>query len=286
MERKKTSDVTMAQKIWMMLDNLVENDPLLYRKCIEHQLKQAKLHMEPPKLVVTFKMELLFDRTKTVFINIFEWIRIPNPEGEKSLIPMLGTAPMPLLKKEKESNSQDVLVIAVALHPNNLYRIKVEEKKQKDVMQAVRDFLAVQNLCVSHHYTVVTPAGDIAAQQEELSNQLNQLMQDHNSKKKRNNDKITVLDTFSSLQIHEEKEPLMTPIKTVIKKKLNNKDQKPIMRNGVGDIPKGNREDISQDYGVEEMQKENGGGECEEKRQVCCPEYEITRQLVNNQMEI
>ncbi|XP_076310419.1 PIH1 domain-containing protein 2-like [Tachypleus tridentatus] len=290
MEQKNASGVTMAQEIWMMLDNLVENDPLLYRKFIEQQLKLTTLHMKPPKLVVTFKVELLNDRRKTIFINIFEWIRIPSPKEEKSPIPMLGTGPMPLLKKVKERDNQDVLVIAVALHPDNLFKIKVEEKKQKDVMQAIRDFLATHNLCISHHYTVVTPAGDIATQQEELFKQLNQLMQDHNSKKERNNDKITVFNTFSSLQIHDEKEPLMTPIKTVIKKKLNNKDQKPmnekIARNQEGDITKGNIEVVSEDYGVEKMQKENGGGECKEKRQVCSPEYKITRQLVNNQMYV
>ena len=81
-----------AQHVWKMLDDLATNNPSAYRKFIDKQMKQAKEGNEKPKPHMCIVTKFTAPCKSKLFINVFDWTRIPEPKTDQDAIPIIGSS--------------------------------------------------------------------------------------------------------------------------------------------------------------------------------------------------
>lgn len=80
-----------AQHVWQMLDDLAAHNPSAYRKFIDKQMQEAKTANEKPKPHMCVSTKILSSKSN-LYLNIFEWTRLPEPKSDEEPIPIIGSS--------------------------------------------------------------------------------------------------------------------------------------------------------------------------------------------------
>ncbi|THD27346.1 PIH1 domain-containing protein 2 [Fasciola hepatica] len=97
-----------ATRVWKMLDEMVLNDPVGYRKFIDRQLKEGRKCVSPPEVRFVIKATLKQSKRK-LFVNYCEWTAVPEAKTESSPI---------IVKCGEPFDLDENLGIALAFNPN------------------------------------------------------------------------------------------------------------------------------------------------------------------------
>ncbi|XP_074653128.1 PIH1 domain-containing protein 2-like isoform X2 [Tubulanus polymorphus] len=109
--------MSQAQKIWLMLDDMADNDPQAYSKFIDKKITEGRLYMQPPNPHMCLQTHLQEPEKMKLFINVCSWHRVPEPKSDEDPIPICGGDFEDL---EDNLRSGKCKVVAVALNPKVL----------------------------------------------------------------------------------------------------------------------------------------------------------------------
>uniref|UniRef100_G3SLM3 PIH1 domain-containing protein 2 n=1 Tax=Loxodonta africana TaxID=9785 RepID=G3SLM3_LOXAF len=112
------------------LDDLAESDPERYENFIQQQLKEGKQLCATPEPQFCLQTRILKPREKTLFINLYQWKKIPAPQSITHPVPISVGRP-----EDISETSGVYTVIDVAYHPDVL---QVAEKDQVKKDQLIR----------------------------------------------------------------------------------------------------------------------------------------------------
>ncbi|KAK2156904.1 hypothetical protein LSH36_202g04001 [Paralvinella palmiformis] len=145
--------LNQAQHIWSMLDEMATASPETYQKFIKKQLKDGQEVMKPPNPHMCVQTGS-GQPDIMLFINVFEWNRIPNAKDDESPIPVMGG---PLYSGKDEDGVHKL--VCVAFNPDILQQFGLDSglvEERRMLINLAMDYLEDQHTVkISRHYSVL-----------------------------------------------------------------------------------------------------------------------------------